>query len=36
MPLKEICKGTNSIGEEFIALVFEDYDIPNNEETGTV
>jgi hypothetical protein len=36
MPLKEIWKGTNSMGEEFIALVFEDYDIPSNEETGTV
>jgi hypothetical protein len=36
MPLKEVCKGIDSAGEDFIALVFEDYDIPSNEETGIV
>jgi hypothetical protein len=35
MPLKEICKGISKNGEDFVALVFE-YDIPSNEETGTV
>ena len=36
MPLKEVCKGIDSAGEDFIALVFESYDIPSNEETGIV
>jgi len=35
MPLKEVCKGIDSAGEDFIALVF-DYDISGNEETGIV
>ena len=35
MPLKEVCKGIDSSGKDFVALVFE-YDISSNEEAGII